>query len=156
MSALDIVRLRSLPDVPRSEDTNIDWTFFFESLEKWREFGRESIKSNKTSLFRQHVARQLLAAQNEAKCREVIVRPPSGGDWGDGSMLVAIAAANSLGSVYDINNIVHKWAVAILLENTQFSSAVMRAILQVDFGGLFPEKRRKLFNSTDLLIEPKP
>jgi hypothetical protein len=137
VSTLDIVLLRSLPDVPRLKDTNIDWTFFFESLEKWREFGRESMKSNKTSLFMQHVARQLLAAQNEAKCRKWIVRLPSIGDWGDGGMLVAIAAANSLGLVYDINNTVHKWAIAILLENTQCSSAVMRAILQVDFGGRF-------------------
>ncbi len=71
-------------------------------------------------------------------------------------MAVAIASAKSLGLNYDINNPMHKWVIAILLENTQFSNSVMQAILQVDFGGRFTvvtisQNTFKVFNSTDVL-----
>ncbi len=115
---------------------SLSWMTLIADLNKWQNFGDESIKSNTTIRFTEHVTRQLLDAQNEAKCHQFITGQPSDGDLGDMPVPAAIARAAELGLLYDVKNPVHKWAIAMLHPKTQFSDPVMRAILKLDFDGM--------------------
>jgi len=152
---LDIDKLEmSLP----LSDPGLNWMTLFEGLKKWRNFGEESIESDTTTRFREHVTRQLLDPRNEAKCRQFITGQPSDGDLVD--MPAAIARAGELGLIYDVENPVHKWAIAMLHPKTQFSDPVMQAILKLDFGGMLgvvtlTRITQKTFHTPESLKPPK-
>ncbi len=133
---LDIDRLEEA--LPLSDPSiRHGWKTLIELLNKWREFREESVDYDTTILFRdsENVALELLDAWNEAKCSEFIIGQPSGGESGDMPAALTRAASAELGLLYDLNNPVHKWAIAMRHPKTQFSDPVMRAILKLDFDG---------------------
>ena len=137
-----------------------DWLFVFNSLREWKKFGEESVAIKKTTMFREHVARRLLDPQNAALCSEHLQKGPSEDDLGAGGMAAAEARATELGLAYDLQKPQHRWAIALLIESTQFSAAVMQAILHADFLGLFAvvtlsRKKYLKFDKADILKPPK-
>jgi hypothetical protein len=152
---LDIDKLEQA--LPLS-NPSLGWMTLIAGLNKWRNFGDESIDSNTTIRFREHVTRQLLDARNEAKCHQFITGQLSNGDLGD--MPAAMARAAELGLLYDVKNPVHKWQIAMLHPKTQFSDPVMLAILKLDFDGMLgvvtlSQITHKTFHTPELLRQPK-
>jgi hypothetical protein len=140
LSKLDLVRLKHHL---RHID---DLTGFLDLLSKWMEFGVESMTKNKIALFREHVARRLLDPLNHSQCGSFIKTGPAEWDLGAAGMADAIGMANTIGLIFDLNDPVHCWAIAMLDPKTQFTAEVMQAILLLDFQGrlqslMFPNLR---------------
>ena len=158
---IDLLEDRFVRSAASVTSESPDWaTIVFSNLRAWKGFGEQSLASRKTTNFREHVARRLLDPQTAALCREHFQNGPSEDDLGAGGMAAARARATELGLAYDLDKPWHSWAIAMLNETTQFSAAVMQAMLRADFLGRFAvvtlsRKKVMKFDNANRLKPPK-
>jgi hypothetical protein len=119
-------------------ESSFDWARFLNSLREWRALAVKLKDEKTSSAFRRHVANMLMDDRNAAACRQFIdVEGLAEVQQDKAVMAVAQGVAQCLNLNFDMDNHVHRLAVAILHPSFQFGIKIIQFLLKLAFGGRF-------------------